>query len=475
MTYTADWDSLSNYRVPQWYSDARFGIFIHFGIYSVPAYANEWYSRNMYIQGTREFEHHVKTYGPHKDFGYKDFIPMFKAEKFNADEWADLFQKAGAKYVVPVAEHHDGFQMYKSKISKWNAYEMGPKIDYLGELKKSVEKKGMRLGASSHRIEHWFFMSHGRDFESDINDSITKDSLYWPAMKEPEDHYDLYAEPTPTKEFMEDWLLRTKEIIDNYHPEVLYFDWWIQEACLKPYLREMAAYYYNEMEKIGKVGVINYKHDAFPFGVAVPDVERGQMALAQPFIWQTDTAIGRRSWCYTIDNEYKDSEEIVCNLIDAVAKNGNMLLNVGPKPDGTISDEDKKTLLGIGKWLSENGEAIYNSKPYRVAEEGPTKMAGGQFTDKQKINYTPEDIRFTVAHGNIYVHVLKCADNGEYIVKSLGTQKDAASSTGFSGIIRGIKVLANDSPVTFERKDDGLHLKTDYKSEMPVVFKIEML
>ena len=466
MTYTADWDSLSNYRVPQWYSDARFGIFIHFGIYSVPAYANEWYSRNMYIQGTREFEHHVKTYGPHKDFGYKDFIPMFKAEKFNADEWADLFQKAGAKYVVPVAEHHDGFQMYKSKISKWNAYEMGPKIDYLGELKKSVEKKGMRLGASSHRIEHWFLMSHGRDFECYINDSITKDSLYWPAMKEPEDHYDLYAEPTPTKEFMEDWLLRTKEIIDNYHPEVLYFDWWIQEACLKPYLREMAAYYYNEMEKIGKVGVINYKHDAFPFGVAVPDVERGQMALAQPFIWQTDTAIGRHSWCYTIDNEYKDSEEIVCNLIDAVAKNGNMLLNVGPKPDGTISDEDKKTLLGIGKWLSENGEAIYNSKPYRVAEEGPTKMAGGQFTDKQKINYTPEDIRFTAAHGNIYVHVLKCADNGE---------KDAASSTGFSGIIRGIKVLANDSPVTFERKDDGLHLKTDYKSDMPVVFKIEML
>jgi len=152
-----------------------------------------------------------------------------------------------------------------------------------------------------------------------------------------------------------------------------------------------------------------------------------------------------------------------------------MLLNVGPKPDGTISDEDKKTLLGIGKWLSENGEAIYNSKPYRVAEEGPTKMAGGQFTDKQKINYTPEDIRFTVGHGNIYAHVLKCADNGEYIVKSLGTQKDAASSTGFSGIIRGIKVLANDSPVTFERKDDGLHLKTDYKSDMPVVFKIEML
>lgn len=475
MSYTADWESLSKYTVPQWYSSSRFGIFIHFGIYSVPAFGNEWYSRNMYIKDSKEYEHHIKTYGPHKDFGYKDFIPMFKAEKFNADEWIDLFVKAGAKYVVPVAEHHDGFQMYKSKLSKWNAYEMGPKVDYLGELKKSAEKRGMHFGASSHRIEHWFFMSKGREFESDINDSITKDSLYYPAMKEPEDHYNLYAEPTPTAEFMQDWLDRTKEIIDQYHPEVLYFDWWIQEACLKPYLREMAAYYYNEMEKIGKVGVINYKHDAFPFGVAVPDVERGQLATAQPFVWQTDTAIGRKSWCYIEDNDYKGPEEIICNLCDAVAKNGNMLLNVGPKSDGTISEEDKKTLLGIGEWLSKNGEAIYDSKPFRFAEEGPTKAAGGQFTDKKKIEYTPEDFRFTVARGNIYVTALKCSESGEYVVRSLGIEKEAASSNGFSGIIKNISVLADGSSVAFERKEDGLHMKTDFRSDMPVVFKLEML
>ncbi|WP_051545116.1 alpha-L-fucosidase [Butyrivibrio sp. MC2021] len=475
MTYTADWKSLSNYRVPQWYQDARFGIFIHFGIYSVPAYANEWYSRNMYIQGTREFDHHVETYGPHKDFGYKDFIPMFKAEKFNADEWAELFAKAGAKYVVPVAEHHDGFMMYKSSLSKWNAYEMGPKVDYLGELKKSVEKKGMKIGASSHRIEHWFFMSHGREFESDITDDIGPDSLYWPAMKEPENHYDLYADPAPTKEFMDDWFNRTKEIIDNYHPEVLYFDWWIQEACMKPYLQKMAAYYYNEMEKIGKVGVINYKHDAFAFGCAVPDVERGQLPTARPYVWQTDTAIGRHSWCYTVDNEYKDAEEIVCNLIDAVSKNGNLLLNVGPKPDGTISEEDKKVLLGVGEWLSKNGEAIYGSRVYKFTCEGPTLTAGGQFTDKKKIEYTPEDFRFTQNDGCVFAMALKCAENGEYLIKSFATEKDAAGSGGFSGIISKVTVLGDESEAEYKRDEEGLHIRTQYRSDLPVVFKIEVL
>lgn len=475
MTYTADWKSLSNYRVPQWYQDARFGIFIHFGIYSVPAYANEWYPRNMYIQGTREFDHHVETYGPHKDFGYKDFIPMFKAEKFNADEWADLFAKAGARYVVPVAEHHDGFMMYKSSLSKWNAYEMGPKVDYLGELKKSVEKKGMRIGASSHRIEHWFFMSHGREFESDITDDIGPDSLYWPAMKEPENHYDLYADPAPTAEFMEDWFNRTKEIIDNYHPEVLYFDWWIQEACMKPYLQRMAAYYYNEMEKIGKVGVINYKHDAFAFGCAVPDVERGQLPTAQPYVWQTDTAIGRHSWCYTVDNEYKDAEEIVCNLIDAVSKNGNLLLNVGPKPDGTISEEDKKVLLGVGEWLSRNGEAIYGSRVYKFSCEGPTLTAGGQFTDKKKIEYTPGDFRFTQNDGCVFAMALKCAENGEYLIKSFATEKDAANSGGFSGIISKVIVLGDNSEAEYKRDEEGLHIRTQYRSDLPVVFKIEVL
>lgn len=245
------WESLSGYRVPEWYRNAKFGIFIHWGIYSVPAFGNEWYSRNMYIEGTPEFEHHVETYGKQSRFGYKDFIPMFRAEKFDPAVWADLFFEAGAKYVVPVAEHHDGFQMYKSGISHWNAYEMGPKRDVLGELKKCVEARGMVAGASSHRVEHWFFMGHGKDFESDIKGPMERGDFYWPAMPE-RPHYDLFSEPAPTEEFLEDWLVRTCELIDCYRPRILYFDWWIQHSAVKPYLKKAAAYYYNRAAGMGR-------------------------------------------------------------------------------------------------------------------------------------------------------------------------------------------------------------------------------
>ena len=154
--YRDNWESLSRYRVPAWYQDIKFGIFIHWGVYSVPAFNNEWYPRNMYIQGSPEYEHHIATYGPHSKFGYKDFIPMFKAEKWQPEKWAQLFKQAGAQYVVPVAEHHDGFQMYKSDISHWNSYEMGPHRDVLGELHAACKAEGIAPGASSHRIEHWF-------------------------------------------------------------------------------------------------------------------------------------------------------------------------------------------------------------------------------------------------------------------------------------------------------------------------------
>ena len=192
-TYKDNWDSLSNHPLPEWFRNAKFGIFIHWGVYSVPAFGSEWYSRNMYIQGSREYEHHIKTYGPHKEFGYKDFIPMFTAEKYDAAEWAELFRKAGARYVVPVAEHHDGFQMYKSEISHWNAYEMGPKRDTLGELCRELAERGLVNGSSSHRVEHWFFMGHGKEFDSDIKDPMERGDFYWPAMQE-QDHYDLDAD-----------------------------------------------------------------------------------------------------------------------------------------------------------------------------------------------------------------------------------------------------------------------------------------
>ena len=470
--YKDTWESLSQYRVPEWYKDSKFGIFIHWGLYSVPAYGSEWYSRNMYIKDSWEYKHHIETYGAHKDFGYKDFIPMFKAEKFSADEWCDLFKQAGAQYIVPVAEHHDGFQMYKSEVSHWNAYEMGPHKDIVGELSESACRHGIVNGASSHRVEHWFFMGHGKDFESDITDDEKYGDFYFPAMPEP-NHQDLFSKPTPTKEFLDDWLVRCCEIVDRFQPKIVYFDWWIQHSAVKPYLKKFAAYYYNRAEEWGG-GVINYKHDAFMFGCAVVDIERGQFADAKPFIWQTDTAVAKNSWCYTENNDYKSPREIICDLVDIVSKNGRLLLNIGPKADRTIPDEDRHILLEIGKWLSVNGEAIYGSAVWRYAAEGPTKVEEGQFADGNDKNYTSRDIRFTVNNGCLYATVLSYPENGEVCIESL-READASRLPLFHGIIKDVDVLGFSEKPEFKRDEKGLHIKTNtVKSEYPVVFKIKV-
>jgi alpha-L-fucosidase len=217
--YQPEWESLQGYRAPRWYEDAKFGIFIHWGVYSVPAFGNEWYARTMYRQGTPEYEHHRATYGPQDEFGYKDFIERFRAERFDPQVWAATFRRAGAQFVVPVAEHHDGFAMYATRRSRWNAAEMGPQRDVLGELGAAVRESGMVLGASSHRAEHWWFMNGGHEFPSDVRDPAFAD-FYGPAMRE---------ETAPNEQFLEDWLLRTVELIDTYRPQVLWFDWWIEQ------------------------------------------------------------------------------------------------------------------------------------------------------------------------------------------------------------------------------------------------------
>jgi alpha-L-fucosidase len=330
----------------------------------------------------------------------------------------------------------------------------------------------MELGASTHRVEHWFFMSHGKEFDSDIKDPMQRGDFYWPAMPEA-DHHNIYSEPTPTDEYLQDWMIRTCEIIDNYRPRILYFDWWIQHTAVKPYLKKIAAYYYNRAAEWGIEVAINYKHDAFQFGCAVPDVERGQFADVKPYFWQTDTAIALNSWCYTENNDFRPYEELVCDLVDIVSKNGCLLLNVGPKADGTISDEDAAVLTGIGEWLKINGEAIYDTKVWRKYGEGPTQIVEGQFSDGIKKNFTSGDFRFTTKDGYLYATALKCSEDGTYCIKSLGIQ-DASKQANFHGVVKSVQVLGSTDEAQWSRDADGLKIKTTYQSKAPIVFKLSI-
>lgn len=462
------WESLKTYQIPEWFRDAKFGIFIHWGVYSVPAYIYEWYPHHMYRQGSPEFKHHVETYGPQSKFGYKDFIPMFKAEKWNPDAWVTLFKKAGAKYVVPVAEHHDGFAMYKTALSKWNAAEMGPKRDVIGEMAEAVRKQGLIFGLSSHRIEHWWFMGQGRKFDSDVNDPKYAD-FYGPAKTwEPFDSAQRSSRPVMTPEFMNDWLMRCNELADKYKPQLFWFDWWIEQPELEPYRKSFASYYYNKGLEWNKGVVLNFKNAiSYPEGTAVFDMERGKLSGIHAIPWQTDDAIGNTSWGYAEGNTFKSAQYVITNLIDIVSKNGNLLLNVGPRSDGTITDEETQVLLGTGKWLDVNGEAIYSTRPWQVFGEGPTESASGQFVDQKKA-FTAKDIRFTAKGDTLYIITLAVPTPKESIsIKSLST-------TAGNGTVATVELIGSTGKVNWTQKNEGLVIKpiAVYPSENAAAFRV---
>lgn len=472
--YTPDWDSLGHFRAPAWFEESRFGIFIHWGLYSIAAHANEWYSRNMYMKDKEEWEYHRKTFGEHTEFGYKDFIPLFTAGRFDPEEWISLFKEAGAKYIFPVAEHHDGFQMYRSAVSKYNTWDMGPHRDILRELKDAADKAGLVFCTSSHRAEHWWFMSHGKEFESDIKEPLKRGDFYWPAMPEPHEA-DLQSRPYPNQEFLDDWLIRTCEIVDRYQPSLIYFDWWIQHEAFKEVLKIFTAYYYNRGKQWGKEVAVCYKHDALMFGSGIVEVERGALADAKPYAWQTDTAIAKNSWCYTDTLEYKTAGQIIRMLIEVVSKNGNMLLNVGPRGDGSIPEEDRKILEEIGSWMKANGEAVYGSRPWRKSGEGPVRIHEGQFTDNEEPPYTREDIRFTVRGGSIYAFIMRFPEDGRVTIRSLGDSEDQNTSE-FHGLIRDVRVLGyGDAKTEWTKDTKGLHLNIrGVETELPVTLRIRI-
>jgi alpha-L-fucosidase len=474
--FHADWGSLGAYRSPEWFSDAKFGIFLHWGVYSVPAFANEWYSRNMYVKGSTAYEYHRAVYGPQSKFGYKDFVPLFTAPKFDPNAWVDLFVRAGARYVVPVAEHCDGFAMYDSAFTEWDAAKMGPKRDIVGELEKATRARGLHFGVSSHRAEHWWWYNEGTQYDSDVNDPRYA-GLYGPAAPRTLPADSTAAEPNPShlerwlppsKAFLDDWLARSTELVDKYHPDFMYFDWWINQPAFAPYLQRMAAYYYDESASRKQGPVLTYKQEAFPPDAAMLDIERGKLDALRLQPWQSDTSVSIKSWGYVKDDDYRTASSLLTDLIDVVAKNGNLLLNVGPEADGTIAPEIRDVLLQMGAWLAVNGEAIYGTRPWVLYGEGPTNAPTG----REEINraYTAADLRFTTKDDSLYTLGLAWPHDGKVLIKTL-----YAGTPYLPHAVERVTLLGNSgAAVSWKQTASGLEIQLPAAhDDLPYALKID--
>jgi alpha-L-fucosidase len=443
------WDSLKQYETPKWNMDGKLGIFIHWGVYAVPAAGSEWYPRNMYNKESSLFEHHKKTWGDQLEFGYKNFVPKFRAEKWDPEAWAALFKRSGAKYVVPVAEHHDGFAMYDSSHTRWNSLNMGPKRDICGELAKAVRKRGMKFGVSTHYAWNWRYYFKDESFDN-IN----------PAYG---DFYGVnHGAKTPASpEFIAHWYARTKELIDKYKPDLLWFDFGFCYPEFEQSRKEIAAYYYNKGIEWNKGVVLNYKRwtrpaegvteVAFPDGAGTLDLEREKSPHIREFFWQTDTSVSTKSWGYIEDDEFKSPDRLVDDLVDIVSKNGCLLLNIGPRADGTIPNEAQDILLAMGRWLRVNGQAIYKTRPWKISGEGPTGTAEGHLSEEKNKPYTAEDIRFTQDGKHLFAIVLDWPQEDKTVIKSLR----AATDVGVDGI-KSVNLLGQKTSLKWSIDNRGL-------------------
>lgn len=445
--FAATWHSIEkNYKSPAWFEDAKFGIFLHWGLYAVPAKHNEWYQKHLYASQIKWQE---DKYGPLEKFGYKDFIPMFTCAKFNADDWAALFHKSGAKYVLPTAQHHDNFALWDSELTRIDAKDMGPKRDLIGELATATRRQGLKFGVSNHGIENFTFINPPKEVAERLK--AAKVDLFDPEWKDIY-HYADRSEAALT-EFLTDWVERNVELIDKYQPDMLWFDNGVNGAKdreLDPLKLRVAAHYYNRALDWKKEVSISTKGlasapsgDHFKQVGSIIDFEKiGTRSPPgiRPGPWQVDHPIGS-TWGYTEGMKVSTAASIIPKLVDTVSKGGNFLLNLSPMADGTIPQAQQDTLLGIGAWLDVNGEAIYGTRPWK--------------------QFCQDKVRFTTKGDSFYA-ILIGKPGGDLEIKALG-----------SGRTTRVELLGSSDKIDFTQADDALRIKLPTRLPTPpLTFRI---
>ncbi|MFS2217597.1 alpha-L-fucosidase [Telluria sp. Tellsp104] len=452
--FRADAESLKTYRTPEWFRDAKFGIWSHWGPQAVPR-AGDWYARYMYIYGTDQYKHHLAHYGHPSKSGYKDIIDLWKAEKFDPDALMALYKKAGARYFVSMGVHHDNFDLWDSRYHEWNAVKKGPHRDIVGDWKKAATKAGLRFGVSEHlgASYNWFAPSHGYDQVWPVL-GVSYDgadpkyaSLYHRAHDEA--YRNEHTWYTTDKRFHQEWYDRITDLVTRYQPDLLYSDGGIPFGEVG---RTLVSNFYNAnmASHGGKLEAV-YNHKDNGSGEAireagVQDVERGVMEGIQPLPWQTDTSIG--DWFYSDGYKYKTATDVVHMLADIVSKNGNLLLNVVQYADGSLPPESMQFLQEMAEWMSVNGDAIYGTRPWKVFGEGPTKTAGGHF--QENTTYTPQDIRFTTKGGALYATTLGTPTT-EVRIKSLGRNGGLEPRP-----VKAVALLGSTTALRWEQTDEAL-------------------
>ncbi len=459
--YQADWDSIrSHYKCPDWFRDAKFGIFVFWGPASVPQVGNDKYGRWMYTKdyapaGVRVRKYHETHFGHQSKFGYKDFFPMFKMERYDPEKWVSLFEKSGAKYIVPVAEMHDGYAMYASKHTRWNVVDVGPKQDVMRSLVDAARQRELKVGLSSHYAWNREYYPKW-DPTFDTNDPKLQDLYGKPVDKD----------DPPTQEFLDHWWDRTTDIVDQYQPDILWFDFGLDKAGFEPVHKKIMAYYYNKGLE-WKKGVVfqdkNMRYESFPEDLMVLDIERGRRTETSPLPWQTDTAVGKISWTWIINENYKSSDFLIDELVDIVSKNGNLLLSIGPKPDGTIGERETAILNDFGAWLKVNGEAIYGTRPWKIYGEGPAKFAEGETKHKNKhhteyddVESVAADVRFTQKDNALYAISLGWPEDDTFRIETLrsGNPHEPRS-------IASIDFISGSGKIEWTQTSESLLIKTD--------------